>query len=584
MLMPSHARNVQLYKDDTPIFARNGVEAQLDAMFSPQVTLRSGGYIVINQTEALVSIDVNSGRSTREHSIEDTALNTNLEAAEEIARQLRLRDLAGLIVIDFIDMEEKRNNRSVERKLKDCLRADRARIQVGRISHFGLMEMSRQRIRTGVLESSTVPCPHCRGTGQVRSISSLSLQILRALEDQLLRHSGHHLLVRTRPEVALYVLNQKRRHLAQLEERFGLTITVSGEAPENGAGFTVERGAPVEDRPERSSAIAMREMAPPPRRASRRKTSRTSERRGGCRKATSDLRRRDGRRGPRTPPPRRRRRGGNGDDRHERAPARVEAVRDADDRSRRLRPTEARRAPIAVPSTGETEWRTRDAPAPAWTPRRPAARPRARERRSSGATRRFEADAARRRAGEATEDARAACRTRRAPDDAEREPKSERLARSSDARIGATATPSRGGRGAEAVEPERRRSLSQPRRPRSASARAGGQPAEAQRLVEPQVVVLLKARSAESSPLCGRGPPTQPSAVRGAQRPDRTRAASSPPPHPTGGEASDSFSEAPPTETAAAAAARSSPPGRRRCSCSAAPGRPSPSPDCRAPR
>ena len=181
-----------------PIFARNGVEAQLDAMFSPQVTLNSGGYIVINQTEALVSIDVNSGRSTREHSIEDTALNTNLEAAEEIARQLRLRDLAGLIVIDFIDMEEKRNNRSVERKLKDCLRADRARIQVGRISHFGLMEMSRQRIRTGVLESSTVPCPHCRGTGQVRSISSLSLQILRALEDHLLRHSGHHLLVRTR--------------------------------------------------------------------------------------------------------------------------------------------------------------------------------------------------------------------------------------------------------------------------------------------------------------------------------------------------------------------------------------------------
>ena len=185
MLMPSHARNVQLYRDDAPIFARTNVEAQLDAMFSPQVTLRSGGYIVINQTEALVSIDVNSGRSTREHSIEDTALNTNMEAAEEIARQLRLRDLAGLIVIDFIDMEEKRNNRSVERKLKDCLRADRARIQVGRISHFGLLEMSRQRIRTGVLESSVVPCPHCRGAGQVRSISSLSLQILRALEDLL---------------------------------------------------------------------------------------------------------------------------------------------------------------------------------------------------------------------------------------------------------------------------------------------------------------------------------------------------------------------------------------------------------------
>jgi ribonuclease E len=263
MLMPSHARNVQVYKDETPLFARSGVEAQLDAMFSPQVTLRSGGYIVINQTEALVSIDVNSGRATREHSIEDTALNTNLEAAEEIARQLRLRDLAGLIVIDFIDMEEKRNNRAVERKLKDCLRADRARIQLGRISHFGLMEMSRQRIRTGVLESSTVPCPHCRGTGQVRSIASLTLQILRALEDYLLRHSGHHLLVRTRPEVALYILNQKRRHLAQLEERFGLGIMVSGEAPENGSGFVLERGEPVSERPARVAPISMAETPPP---------------------------------------------------------------------------------------------------------------------------------------------------------------------------------------------------------------------------------------------------------------------------------------------------------------------------------
>jgi ribonuclease E len=263
MLMPSHARNVQLYKDPTPLFSRNSVEAQLDAMFSPQVTLKSGGYIVINQTEALVSIDVNSGRSTREHSIEDTALKTNLEASEEISRQLRLRDLAGLIVIDFIDMEEKRNNRAVERKLKDCLRADRARIQVGRVSHFGLLEMSRQRIRTGVLESSTVHCPHCRGTGQVRSVSSLSLQILRALEEQLLKHSTHHLLVRTRPEVAVYVLNQKRRHLSELEDRFGVSISVSGEAPESGAGFVVERGAVVEDRPERSGAVAMTDMPEP---------------------------------------------------------------------------------------------------------------------------------------------------------------------------------------------------------------------------------------------------------------------------------------------------------------------------------
>ncbi len=320
MLMPSHARHVQLYKDDTPVFSRNGVEAQLDAMFSPQVTLKSGGYIVINQTEALVSIDVNSGRSTREHSIEDTALNTNLEAAEEIARQLRLRDLAGLIVIDFIDMEEKRNNRSVERKLKDCLRADRARIQVGRISHFGLLEMSRQRIRTGVLESSVVACPHCRGTGQVRSISSLALQILRALEDHLLRHAGHHLYVRTRPEVALYVLNQKRRHLAQLEERFGLSIAISGEAPEH-AGFVVERGAPVEERPDRAPAAV--EIGPPAIREpvedledEERDEARSDE----AEERGAETRERGGEtaEGGRERPRRRRRRRGNGDDRHDR--------------------------------------------------------------------------------------------------------------------------------------------------------------------------------------------------------------------------------------------------------------------------
>ena len=168
MLMPSHAKAIQLYKETQPVFTHFGVEPQLDAMFSNQVTLKSGGYIVINPTEALVSIDVNSGRATREHNIEDTALKTNFEAAEEISRQLRLRDLAGLIVIDFIDMEERRNNRSVEKRLKDCLKNDRARIQVGSISAFGLLEMSRQRIRTGVLESSSVPCPHCGGSGSMR--------------------------------------------------------------------------------------------------------------------------------------------------------------------------------------------------------------------------------------------------------------------------------------------------------------------------------------------------------------------------------------------------------------------------------
>src|SRR5450631_3010297 len=204
MLMPSHAKNVKPYKDGQPLFARSGIEAQLDAMFSPQVTLRSGGYLVINQTEALVAIDVNSGRSTREHNIEDTAHQTNLEAAEEIARQLRLRDLAGLIVIDFIDMEENRNNRTVEHRVKDALKNDRARIQVGRLSHFGLLEMSRQRMRTGVIEGSTVACPHCAGAGMVRSTSSIALYVLRALEDALMKNSSYDIAVKTRTAVALY--------------------------------------------------------------------------------------------------------------------------------------------------------------------------------------------------------------------------------------------------------------------------------------------------------------------------------------------------------------------------------------------
>ena len=214
------------YRDGQPLFSRMGVESQLDAMFSPTVQLRSGGYIVINQTEALVSIDVNSGRSTREHHIEDTALKTNLEAAEEVARQLRLRDLAGLIVIDFIDMDEKRNNRAVERKLSDCLRQDRARIQVGRISHFGLLEMSRQRIRASVLESSTEPCPHCGGSGHVRSVSSVALQLLRGIEEMLMKGATHNLVVRTRTDVALYVLNHKRGHLRDLENGFKVALAV----------------------------------------------------------------------------------------------------------------------------------------------------------------------------------------------------------------------------------------------------------------------------------------------------------------------------------------------------------------------
>ncbi|TCT08114.1 Rne/Rng family ribonuclease [Aquabacter spiritensis] len=250
MLMPTHTKNVIVYRENQPIFAKYGVEHQLDAMFSPVVQLKSGGYIVINPTEALVSIDVNSGRATREHHIEDTALKTNMEASEEIARQLRLRDLAGLIVIDFIDMEEKRNNRSVERKLKDCLKNDRARIQVGRISHFGLMEMSRQRIRTGVLESSIEVCPTCGGTGHVRSAASVALQLLRALEEQLVRSASNNLVARTRAEVALYVLNQKRSHLRELEERFSVTLTVSADERVTGhQPFIIEKGDPAAPAP-----------------------------------------------------------------------------------------------------------------------------------------------------------------------------------------------------------------------------------------------------------------------------------------------------------------------------------------------
>ncbi|MCL4145512.1 UNVERIFIED_CONTAM: hypothetical protein GTU68_010014, partial [Idotea baltica] len=239
MLMPSHAKNVKLYRAEKSLFSAFGIEPQLDAMFSPQVTLKSGGYLVINPTEALVSVDVNSGKSTREHNIEDTAVQTNLEAAEEVARQLRLRDLAGLIVIDFIDMDERRNNNAVERKLKDCLKSDRARIQVGRISPFGLMEMSRQRIRTGVLESTTVVCEHCEGTGYVRSPASISLQVVRGLEDHLAKNSNNNVAVKVRTEVALYILNQKRTNLAELETRFGVQVTVEADNSVTMQGFTL---------------------------------------------------------------------------------------------------------------------------------------------------------------------------------------------------------------------------------------------------------------------------------------------------------------------------------------------------------
>jgi ribonuclease E len=241
MLMPSHAKNVKPYKEPEPIFIRYQVERQLAAMFSPQVTLRSGGYIVINQTEALVSVDVNSGKATREHNIEDTALKTNLEAAEEIARQLRLRDLAGLIVIDFIDMDERRNNRQVERRLKDALKNDRARIQVGRISAFGLLEMSRQRLRTGVLEGSTNACAMCQGTGIVRSVESVALDILRSIEDRLITDGVVPLSATTAVDVALYILNQKRAHLKDIEARYNVPITVEADKDLHIPQFVIER-------------------------------------------------------------------------------------------------------------------------------------------------------------------------------------------------------------------------------------------------------------------------------------------------------------------------------------------------------
>jgi len=265
MLMPSNVRAVRQYRDGQPLFSRMGVESQLDAMFSPTVQLRSGGYIVINQTEALVSIDVNSGRSTREHHIEDTALKTNLEASEEVARQLRLRDLAGLIVIDFIDMDEKRNNRAVERKLSDCLRQDRARIQVGRISHFGLLEMSRQRIRASVLESSTEPCAVCGGSGHVRSVSSVALQLLRGIEEILMKGATHNLVVRTRTDVALYVLNHKRGHLRDLENAFKVSLAVSADPTVAGQqSYIIDRGEQVHTLEAAKALLAAQATAFPP--------------------------------------------------------------------------------------------------------------------------------------------------------------------------------------------------------------------------------------------------------------------------------------------------------------------------------
>jgi ribonuclease E len=244
LLMPSHARRVKQYADPVPLFQRYGAEDQLSAMYDPVVQLKSGGYLVINPTEALVSIDINSGRSTKEHGIEATALNTNLEAAREIARQLRLRDMAGLVVIDFIDMEYGSNVRKVEKAMKDALRNDRARIQVGRISGFGLMEMSRQRLRTGVLEATTRGCPHCDGTGLVRTASSAGLSALRLIEDEAAKGKGTTITLYASTEAAVYLLNAKRADLAEIEARYGVTVEVIPEGEDEGAKMRVASSGP----------------------------------------------------------------------------------------------------------------------------------------------------------------------------------------------------------------------------------------------------------------------------------------------------------------------------------------------------
>ena len=250
LLMPSHSKRVKSYADPVSLFQRYGVEDQLSAMYSPEVQLKSGGYLVINPTEALVSIDINSGRSTREHGIEATAVKTNMEAAAEIARQLRLRDMAGLVVIDFIDMDRTGNVRKVERAMRDALKNDRARIQVGRISSFGLMEMSRQRLRTGVLEASTKVCPHCEGTGLVRTASSAALSVLRLLEEEAAKGKASQITLRTSQEACIYVLNSKRHEIEDIEQRYGVSIEIVPDGETEGARMDIQTsGSPPKNMP-----------------------------------------------------------------------------------------------------------------------------------------------------------------------------------------------------------------------------------------------------------------------------------------------------------------------------------------------
>ena len=291
MLMPSHAKVVQPYKENIPLFSRFQVEGQLDSMFSPTVHLKSGGYIVINSTEALVAVDVNSGRATREHNIEETALKTNTEAAEEVARQLRLRDLAGLIVIDFIDMEKHQNNRAVERRLKERLKHDRARIQVGRISAFGLLEMSRQRLRPGLLEATTSVCNHCAGTGIVRSTESSALQIIRAMEEEGIRGRSEAVVVHAPPAIMSYMLNQKRSAINEITNRYGMAVQVLADEDLIAPNYTMDRTAKHGGEVEKAEPVAEEKAPPRPAAAASRDEDSEEGRKAGKRRRRGRRRR-----------------------------------------------------------------------------------------------------------------------------------------------------------------------------------------------------------------------------------------------------------------------------------------------------
>ena len=309
MLLPSHAKRVHLWKETSPIFAKHGVEKQLDSIYSPIVTLKSGGYIVINQAEALVAIDVNSGRATRERNIEQTAFKTNLEAADEAARQMRLRDLAGLIVIDFIDMEENKNDRAVEKRMKDNLRFDRARVQMGKISGFGLLELSRQRRRTGVLEGTSHVCPHCEGAGRVRSVESAALALLRALDEISIKQKGAVLEARAATDVALYLLNEKRDAIAALETNNRVTVRVLAAANLAPGDFEIhthadlraddDEAAPAPEHRQRREPEPVSEAEEPEDEAVAEDEEESAGEASGAESSDGDSRRRRGRRGRR---------------------------------------------------------------------------------------------------------------------------------------------------------------------------------------------------------------------------------------------------------------------------------------------